>query len=155
MYSARSMLKKVPLKRLPLVWLLIISFLIQGPLPALVVCLEQNGDINIESEATFNDQHSIHEVSREGYGLSSEVALSKNPDHLYSCVDIPIYISNDEQQELLPSHVSFQQASILADTNFLFNLLYFKDRSLEGTTFQHLHQKNNALFSIRSVVLIV
>lgn len=151
--SVEYILRKIPVKALFPVWLLVLSLLIQGPLPALVVCLEQNGDIGIES--TLNGQCGKDEIYVENYGLSFESGMPGSVEHCDSCVDIPIYISSGARLDLLPSGVKSHQVNALADIDPLLGLPDFIGRSVETRHFQRRRHESATLLSIRTVVLIV
>lgn len=116
-------------------------FITQVPLHAMVICIEADGSVEVET-------------ANNGV-CTCDQAKVEDGDHCGSCVDIPFSIGNADYQNLRPSLKTSHLIKVPADADISVDMPDFKDESSGVSFLRHDYQKSNTLASIRTTILII
>ena len=142
-------------KFITLVWFLIISSLVQGSFNSIVLCIENNGNIEVESSLYGECATDLNQTSTRDLGsvLLSESSVQER--HCDSCLDIPLTISTDDNQVFFLSSVNLRQISTPDLPTISQEFPPGQSKTLVSPPVEHGHQTNSLIASIRTVIFLI
>jgi len=147
----KSILKKLHVKRISLVWLLLSFFIAQGPLQAMVVCIEADGSIEVEAASNGVCVSDSGETSKEVHNLSYQAG---EDDCCGPCVDIPFSIGSPNHKQAAFSGMAKQIGTPEGVDQATARPVSDRSPPNEPYLF-NTHHKDTVIASLRTIILII
>jgi len=145
--------RKIHKIAVPIVWIFIYVFTIPMPLASYVLCVGADG--HIEFEAAANGQCTYAAAFKSGQLKVAFTEVASPEDHCGSCLDIPIFVSDCDQQFVVPAK------SILPDLSGLPVAIITTQQTTAATIpirislLDFLPRINPTLISLRTITLLI
>jgi hypothetical protein len=147
----KSMLRKNLSKKLAIVWLLASFFIAQGPLQAMVVCIEENGSIEVEAANNGLCASDSGKTSKEIDSLSHQ---AEDDNCCGPCVDIPFSIGSPTHNQVVFSGMA-KQVDVSKSVDHIPSRPV-SDRSPPKEPYlSYTHHKDSVIASLRTIILII
>lgn len=143
------------IKFISLAWLLIISFLIQGSFNSIVLCIENDGNIEIESSYNGECITALNQIPAKRHKTVLLSASYEQDEHCDSCLDLPLTISNPDHQSFLISPVSHLQISMPLLPTISQEYPVSQSIMVDLPPVETIYQTNNILASIRTIIFLI
>ena len=88
-------INKFPITSKLFIWMLVYLLIGIGSLPNIIVCLEKDGQINIEISCDCSAENPINNPNHYTYLATEYSDFSALEDQCHSCVDIPLSLNSD------------------------------------------------------------
>ena len=143
------------IKFISLAWLLIISFLIQGSFNNIVLCIENDGNIEIESSYNGECTTALNQTSAKRHKSVLLSASYQQEEHCDSCLDIPLTISNPDHQSFLISSLNYLQMAMPLLPTISQEYPASQSIMVDLPPVETIDQTNSILASIRTIIFLI